>query len=136
MNRTRPFLFGLWLALAAVAIAPQAASAQAWPPQTNRAGQVTVKVTPLEVSDKGWRFEVVLDTHSVALTQALPEIASIVDGAGAEHRPVDWEGDPPGGHHRKGVLVFEPGPPAPGALVMTIRNVGPVAERTFRWVVP
>jgi predicted small integral membrane protein len=42
-----------------------------------------------------------------------------------------WEGDRPGGHHRKGVLTFRPLDPAPATLTVKLRQVAPVPERTF-----
>ncbi len=104
--------------------------------QTSKEGAVTVKVTPLELSAQAavWRFEVVLETHVVALDQDMTAAATLADGAGREYRPLAWEGDKPGGHHRKGVLTFEPIRPAPSSVTLKIRRIG-VAERTFSWPV-
>ena len=54
------------------------------------------------------------------------------DGSAGE-RPMAWEGDPPGGHHRKGVLVFKPLDPMPATITLDVREVGGVADRTFTW---
>ncbi len=82
-----------------------------------------------------WRFEVRLDTHSVALDQDLAASAVLVAGDGREVRAEEWDGDPPGGHHRSGVLVFAAPVPGPQAVTLKIRGVG-VAERTFTWPRP
>lgn len=104
-------------------------------PQTNRAGMVTVKVTPQALSSAApLRFEVVLDTHSVELTQDMREIAALSDGV-REYKPTAWDGSPPGGHHRKGVLVFAPVSPMPASLTLTIRDIAGVPERRFTWTV-
>lgn len=105
--------------------------------QTNREGVVTIKVTPQAVSASAasWRFEVVLDTHSASLTQDLRDVAVLSDGAGGEYPPTAWEGDPPGGHHRKGVLVFAPISPMPVSLTLKIRGIAGVPERIFAWTV-
>lgn len=105
--------------------------------QTNRQGVVTIKVTPQAVSASAasWRFEVVLDTHSVALTQDMRDVSVLSGGDDGEYKPIAWEGDPPGGHHRKGVLVFSPISPMPASLVMKIRGVAGVPERIFTWTV-
>mgnify|MGYP001588493467 CR=1 FL=1 len=74
-------------------------------PQVNKEGQVTVKVAPLTLSAgaETWRFAVEFDTHTVPLTQDLLAIAALAGPDGEDRRPVAWEGDPPGGHHRQGV---------------------------------
>lgn len=102
--------------------------------QTNREGMVTIKVTPQVFSGTTLRFEVILDTHSVALSQDMREVA-VLSGGGNEYQPTAWEGDPPGGHHRKGVLVFAPISPMPASLTLKIRGVAGVPERVFTWAV-
>lgn len=103
--------------------------------QQNTVGQVTVKVTPLTVpSDaSSWRFEILLSTHVVPLTQDLAEVSTLSGNPGTVKRALAWEGDPPGGHHRKGILSFEPINPRPNAITLTIRGIGSVAERRFVW---
>lgn len=55
-----------------------------------------------------------------------------LDASGREYAPLAWQGDPPGGHHRKGVLRFKP--LAAATLVeLRISGVGGVATRRFRW---
>lgn len=129
------------LALLAFDLAPRA-EAQALKTvglevQTNRQGVVTIKVTPRVVSASAaaWRFEVVLDTHSAALTQEMRDVAVLSGDAGGEYQPTAWEGDPPGGHHREGVLVFAPISPMPTSLTLKIRGVAGVPERIFTWTV-
>lgn len=103
--------------------------------QTNREGSVTVKVTPMNISPqaKSWDFEVVFDTHTSALDQDMRGVTALTDGAGNTRRPLAWEGDPPGGHHRKGVLRFQPLPGAPEFIELSVSGVGGVSERVFRW---
>jgi len=104
--------------------------------QVSKEAAVTVKVTPLDLSAQAtvWRFEVVLDTHVVALDHDMTAVVALADGAGREYRPLAWEGDKPGGHHRKGVLTFAPIRPAPASVVLKIRRIG-VPERAFSWPV-
>ncbi|MGE5537001.1 MAG: hypothetical protein ACM30I_00155 [Gemmatimonas sp.] len=126
----RAVLATAFLVAALVAVTPAAAAGLE--AKTNRDGMVTVKVTPQAVAAGGeLRFEVVLDTHSVDLSQDLRDSAVLVAG-GEELKPTGWQGDPPGGHHRKGVLVFAPVSPMPATLTLKIRGVG-APERVFTW---
>lgn len=109
--------------------------AQSWPSKENDEGQVVVAVTPVDVSSTAdaWRFDVTLSTHVAPITQDLATVATLGDDSGQDEKPSAWQGDPPGGHHRKGVLVFKPINPMPQTITLTIRDVGGVAERRFTW---
>jgi hypothetical protein len=118
-----------------VGVVRQAADAQ-----TSVGGGVTVKVSRLDVAD-AVSFEVVLDSHSVNLdTYDLSQLAVLRTSAGEEIAPIGWEA-PAGGHHRDGVLSFPAtttdGVPivqsVAGPLVLVIRDVAGIAERTFTW---
>ena len=128
------FLFAMSLPAAARAETPTIlAETKPLPPQINKDGRVTVTVTPLTIAADTWRFEVELDTHVVPLDQDLTAVSLLVDQRGNEQRPLTWEGDPPGGHHRKGVLVFKSVGPLPTVVTLKIRGIGPVPERAFTW---
>ncbi|MFN3565059.1 MAG: hypothetical protein ACK4V1_03620, partial [Burkholderiaceae bacterium] len=136
MKPTVTIIFSLALAL--VLSGPPAATAQpaarpALATQTSRAGGVTVNVTPRDLAPdaRRWQFEIVFDTHSVDLSRDLLKSAALIDTAGRRHAPLAWEGDPPGGHHRKGVLSFEPLKDV-DEVRLQIRDVG-APERDFRW---
>jgi hypothetical protein len=89
----------------------------------------------LSASATELRFEVVLDTHTAELTQDMREISVLSGVDGREFKPTAWEGDPPGGHHRQGVLVFSPISPMPGSLTLKLRGINRVPERIFAWSV-
>jgi hypothetical protein len=142
MSRARAAL--VVFALASLAVAgPDVVSAQTAPSaapkasaaQTSRDGGVIVRVTPKNLARGAptWDFQVVLDTHSGDLGQDLVKSAVLIDGRGREHAPTAWTGDPPGGHHREGVLSFEPLGSETGSVTLQIRGVGGVAQRSFRW---
>jgi hypothetical protein len=99
---------------------------------TSQAG-VTVKVQPIALAPAGWDFEVTFDTHSQELKDDLTGSAMLVSDAGAPLAPSSWKGDPPGGHHRKGVLRFESVSPAPAQLELRIQRAGEATPRVFRW---
>ena len=104
----------------------------------NTDGEVTIKVAPkgLTSDSLSWDFEIILDTHSLDLNEDLTEVSVLIDTNGNEYAPVSWEGDPPGGHHREGVLKFKPITPLPQSITLKIRNVGSVNERSFSWQIP
>jgi hypothetical protein len=103
--------------------------------QSSSAAGVIVKVTPKDVSPQSpvWQFTVVLDTHSQDLRDDLLKIAALVDAQGVRHSPLAWEGAPPGGHHRAGVLQFKGLGAQPAALELQILRSGEQAARVFRW---
>lgn len=123
--------------LGGLGVLPLVAPAQAGtlPSRENNAGMVMVTATPLDVSPsaKEWRFSVRLNTHVSPLTQDLATVSTLSGNKGTAEAPTAWQGDPPGGHHRRGVLVFRAISPMPGSITLTIRQVGSVAERSFTW---
>ena len=131
---------GIALALAAgLAAHSLLAAAQApvtpLPPRASTENGVTVTAKPgnLARGAKTWEFEIVLDTHSQDLGDDLVKSAVLVDGQGRQHRPTGWDGAAPGGHHRKGVLRFDPISPSPRVIELQIRRPGEARPRVFRW---
>jgi hypothetical protein len=104
-------------------------------PRASSASGVTVKVTPKDVSPQAavWMFAVVLDTHSQDLRDDLARTATLVDARGGRHAPLAWEGAPPGGHHRAGVLRFKGLGAQAGGLELQIQRAGEQSPRVFRW---
>ena len=96
---------------------------------------VTVAVTPRGVSEgaASWDFKVVLDTHSTDLSDDLAKSSALLDSVGRKHAPVTWEGAPPGGHHREGVLRFKAVSPSPEWIELRIERPSESQPRTFRW---
>jgi hypothetical protein len=103
--------------------------------QTSSARGVTVKVTPQNVASDAttWNFAVVLDTHSADLSDDLVKSSLLLDEAGRRFTPLGWDGAPPGGHHREGVLRFKPPSPLPQSIELQITRTGEGAPRSFRW---
>ena len=114
---------------------PVGASAAALSPQTSSELGVSVVATPRDLSPsaKEWEFEIVLQTHSQDLSDDLKAVSTLVaDGRGAQS-PTAWEGDPAGGHHRKGVLRFAPVTPRPETIELRILRPTESSLRSFRW---
>lgn len=101
--------------------------------QTKIEGPVTIVVTPLSLSaGQKIRFSVNLDTHSGDLSEDMTKISVLLDDNGREIAPVSWTGDPPGGHHRKGELVFPARSFLPRVLTLRIQN-NTIGAQEFRW---
>jgi hypothetical protein len=95
---------------------------------------VNIEVTPVDFSlDKPVKFDVTITTHEGALDFDMKEISSLEDGEGNEYLPLSWEGSPPGGHHRSGVLTFPTLEGETKQIKLTIENVYGVQERVFIW---
>ena len=111
-------------------------SLQKWESKIDEQASVTVTVTPsdLGVDSKEWKFNVVMDTHSVELDQDIVETAILIDNPGEEYKPLRWEGAGPGGHHREGTLIFAPIKPYPQHLSLIIKNIGG-KDRAFAWII-
>ena len=103
--------------------------------RTSDAAGVHVVVTPKAIGRDVavWEFEVVMDTHTKPLSENLAQAAVLVDEAGGRFVPIAWQGDPPGGHHRKGILQFSAPAQVPTVIELQIDGVGGVATRKFRW---
>lgn len=102
--------------------------------QTSNQGGVKITVEPrgFPRGAKNWDFAVTLETHTQPLDDD-PANASTLLADGKPCRSLGWEGAPPGGHHRKGVLRFEAVTPQPQVLELQIRRTGEVSPRVFRW---
>jgi hypothetical protein len=101
--------------------------------RTSMEAAVTVKATPTALSGDPWKFDLAFDTHSRALTDDLQKSARLVTDDGKTYSALGWRGDPPGGHHRKGVLEFKAIAPLPASIELQIMREGEPQPRTFKW---
>jgi len=102
--------------------------------QTSNQGGVKITVEPRGFAPdaKTWDFAITLETHTQPLDDDLAKAATLLaDGKPAQ--PRGWEGTPPGGHHRKGVLHFDAITPLPQTVELQIRQTGEASPRIFRW---
>ena len=130
----RPRLSTLLLSIVITVFAASGGMAAATlPTQTSCQSGVTVIVTPRNLAASTWEFDVVFDTHSQELTDDLGKAAVLVSDGRASHSPLKWQGDPPGGHHRQGVLQFKSVSPLPASIELQIKRSGETAPRSFRW---
>jgi hypothetical protein len=111
------------------------------PDQVNVGGDVTVRLT-WNGPEAGPVFNVVMDTHSVDLDPYdLSKMVVLHTNDGRESAPLNWDA-PPGGHHRKGKLVFSElaldGKPLvaadTGSIELVIYDLSGVPTRSFKWL--
>jgi hypothetical protein len=136
MKPSKLLAFGvvaLVLCIAPVAMA-QPAGGPALAAITNDAGGIRVVVKPKAVAAGGaWEFEVTMDTHTKPLDADLTKTATIVDNAGRNYIPFAWQGDAPGGHHRKGALRFSAPSEQIKSFELQIQGLGGESKRAFQW---
>ena len=135
------FLFGLLALLLVLSIVFSSSSTPAPTNQvsqntiatkTDSRGEVTVEATPKNIQEGVFEFEIIIDTHSVALDQDMVAVSKLVNDRGIEYRPILWKGDGPGGHHRSGILRFEGVAQKPKSIKLILNRIGG-AERNFSW---
>ena len=142
----KQFLIGLAVAAIAVyscihdsgvvkLIAVSNAAELGYAPQVSNEREIKVTATLQNIPNeaKTWDFEVVLETHTRDLSDDLAK-SSVLIADGKQYLPLGWEGAPPGGHHRKGVLRFKAIVPPPAAVELQIRLAGDPSPRSFKWL--
>jgi hypothetical protein len=104
------------------------------PTQTASGGGVTVTVVYSNLkSDDYPRFQVSLNTHSVALdSYDLKSITVLRDDSGKEYLPTAAE-NKGAGHHRQVTLTFPKISPNPKRVELVIKDVAGIKERNFGW---
>jgi hypothetical protein len=111
-----------------------AADAFAYQTKSDKKNSVRVDVRPVQLlPGKPAKFEIRMNTHSGDLGQDLIAVCILKDSSGREYRPLNWDGSPPGGHHRSGVLEFSELGEGVESITLVIREVANVPERVFNW---
>lgn len=101
---------------------------------SNRENSVSVDVIPTQLtSGQQVKFEIRMNTHSVDISQNMVTVSTLKDSNGKEYLPKKWDGSPPGGHHRSGVLEFPVIEGKPDSVTLIIKEIANVPERTFTW---
>ncbi len=111
-----------------------AVEAFAYKAQSDNQNSVRVDVRPVQLlPGKPAKFEIRMNTHSGDLSQDLVTASILKDNSGLEYRPIKWDGSPPGGHHRSGVLEFPELGYTAQSITLVIRELADVPERVFNW---
>jgi len=109
------------------------ASSIAFSPQTNSEGEVDIKVTPVTlIPNQKPSFKISFDTHSVELDSDIPQNSVLTDNNNSFSNP-SWEGSPPGGHHRSGILTFNKPLKKTESISLVLKNISNIQERKFTW---
>lgn len=124
------------LLVAAFGLSNVVLAAQPLKTQTSNKDAVTVKATPVKLEGAVWEFQLVFDTHSQELSDDMMTVATLVGPNGTQVKPTAWNGDPPNGHHRKGVLRFNALTPPPDVIELRIARPKESASRDFKWPMP
>lgn len=121
--------------LAATLAGPAVAGSHSPGKQVDRANGIEVSVTPGPLAPDAdvWVFELTFDTHSGTLDGDPAASSVLVDAQGNRHAALGWDGAPPGGHHRSGVLRFRPLGPSADVVELRVGGVGGIEALTFRW---
>ena len=113
-----------------------ALNADAYKRQSNRQKGVTVAVQPTQLAaGREVKFDIRMNTHSVELSHDMVSVAAIVDDNGHHYRPLNWDGSPPSGHHRRGTLQFPVLKGNPSSIKLILTGIAGVSERIFTWKV-
>lgn len=94
--------------------------------------QVVVTPKPYDPAAATWDFDVIMDTHTKPLGDDLVRISELI-ADGRSYTPAGWQGDPPGGHHRKGVIKFTRPAERPKSIEIRINGIGGAGMRKFKW---
>lgn len=116
-------------------IAASNAAEPGYAPQISNERGIKVTATPQKIlgEAKTWDFQLVLETHTQDLSDDLAKSAVLI-ADGKQYLPLGWEGAPPGGHHRKGVLRFKAITPLPRSMELQISLAGDASPRSFKWL--
>jgi hypothetical protein len=98
--------------------------------RTATVASIGVTVRPVQLDAGGAAFAVSLDTHAGSLSADLAA-SSRLEVGGTTWSAAGWDGDPTGGHHRKGTLRFTAAGAPTGTVTLTLSGLGdPVV---FTW---
>jgi len=120
---------------AARIIAAGNAAELGYAPQISNERGIKVTVTRQNIvgEAKTWDFQVTLETHTQDLNDDLAK-SSLLIADGKQYLPLGWEGAPPGGHHRKGLLRFKAIATQQRSMELQIRLAGDPSPRSFKWL--
>ena len=104
--------------------------------RNNSENRVSIDAKPVEFTfSEPVTIAMALNTHSGSLEYDLSEISTLICDKGFEFEPLRWEGSPPGGHHRRGMLIFPEFDHQISHMKLVVEGVYGVPERVFEWTI-
>ncbi|RHW38883.1 hypothetical protein D1B31_12930 [Neobacillus notoginsengisoli] len=104
--------------------------------KTDAQGAVTIRasILPEESGDGKLTFEILMNTHSVDLSQYnLAEMATISSGGKELPASFEWKTDGQDSHHMKGMLVWTGTVSLDKDLKLVLKDIGNIPEKRFFW---
>lgn len=93
---------------------------------------ISFEVKPLDFNfNDPVKFEIKITTHTGSLDFDLIKISILEDDEGNQYQPLDWQGSPPGGHHREGILAFDKLKEKSKSIRLIIKDG--LSPRIFEW---
>lgn len=128
-------ILGVSLAWAETGLGAEWSGSIGTDPRTSVAGGVRIVVTPKALAPRvpAWEFQLTMETHIRSLSEDPARVVVLVDDKGRRYKPTVWQGDPPGGHHRKGILRFPLPSDKPRSVELHLTGIGGPEERVLRW---
>ena len=128
------FAFATMLAFMHNGLIANSYAAEIAPKISNERGvKVTATLQAFPADAKTWNIEVTFETHTQDLSDDFAKSSTLI-ADGKQYLPLSWEGAPPGGHHRKGLLRFKAVVPQPQSVELQIRLSGDTSPRHFKWL--
>ena len=130
------YLKPVWIVMSLALVLLLISNVYAFKSITSREKGVTVDVRPEQiVNGQPVKFKVRMNTHSVTLAEDMMAVSELKDDGGKSYKAVKWQGSPPGGHHRSGILEFPKLEGSPKKVTLIIKDVSRVPERIFEWTI-
>ncbi|MDP3882929.1 MAG: hypothetical protein Q8Q48_02650 [Candidatus Staskawiczbacteria bacterium] len=99
--------------------------------QSGSQNGITFDISPVLSSQ--FEFDITITTHSGSLDFDLAKVSFFTDGNGNTYYPIEWQGSPPGGHHRTGTLIFSRPNSSVETVKLSIEDRPRETARIFTW---
>ncbi len=98
---------------------------------------VNIEAVPVDFSlNEPFKISIRFTTHSGNLGFEVDKITFLEDSEGNVYYPIHWEGDPPGGHHRSGILLFPVINRNASYIKLVMKGIYGIDTRSFKWGLP
>lgn len=134
MKNLREYILSFLAFVVFITIVGLATGGWAYESKSSNLKNVRVEIMPAQlIPGQPAQFKVQMTTHSVELNYDMVKLSTLKDDTGREYQALKWDGDPPVGHHRKGVLEFPAIAKDTKSITLYIKNIAGVPERLFKW---